>query len=568
MTKGPIIDTLILHHLAEPDLQRHHDLGFACHDLLVVDAWKEEFRETEDEVFGRAQSRKDVIEAANREELRIDALKAALAARRALRGAIPINKEALKALKKTFRESRTAWKSAKKRLCRSRAALLAIDDMEDSLLEYNGRDAQATANLANSLFPRTNGAMARVREVEHQLLPLAITMFEKGMPVDEGARVILAKELTETMASSLETLSRLSEIKWGDGGNEKNPKSPGDRKWLLYDFLSLPVRVRTEKKGEPATGSDAMLPHLSDPTVKALFDYDSAHKLFSTFVEKLEVDSNGRVHYSWMVGAQVTGRWSSSPSAQNIHPKVRKIFVAPQGYVLVGADFAQLEARIIAALSQCGAMINAFKRCEDIHSVNAAAIFGEAFSNETNKERRKALRDLGKMVVHASDYGAGAPTITNNILTDPEVDPIIRGLVTEVRVREILREFERKFPEVPKWRLAQERQARNDGWLSTEPLGRTRVFPRPKDIESTVCFNWPIQSAASDIMNLSLLKIVERIQPDEEILGNFHDATMVLTREGRAETVKTILEESMRGEFFGVPLAAEAKIAKSWSEVF
>lgn len=549
---APLVDTMILHHLAEPDHEHH--LGWVASDLLLVEPWKVEFEEVEAEVYGYAGKRKALVEAEARKKEYVDALRWLLSTRAALRAAP--SKEA----RKVWKSARTVKNHARKRYAQSANAERELARTQESLLTYNGKDAQSTARIYGPLLLRSE-VNAAVRDVEMALLPIAIKMTQAGIAVDPEAREQVRIELLAREQAALASLREAC-------GAEFDPLKPSDRRKLLYEIEKIPAQKFTAKTGQASTARDAILEYLDRPLIGALSEFDQAHKLRATFVENLMVEEDGRVHPTWTVGAQVTGRWTSKPNHQNVHGSLRKMYVAPNGRALAGCDMAQLEYRLVAALADCQPLLAIFNSGADVHSTVAAEIFGDLFTNEKDPKLKKAIRNLGKKVIHASDYGAGPDAIVLGIRRDPNTTLEVKRLASRERVAAILRAFEARYPEIPKFRQDRQERVRRDGYLRAEPLGRIRSFFDPESVPYTISSNWEIQTGATDCLNVAILKIAKALPKSAAIILNVHDFVGVECDAKDAEDVKGILVEGMRGKFLDrVMLEVEAKIGERWSDV-
>lgn len=556
---NPIIDTLILHHLSEVDVK--HDLGFVAHDLLVVDPWKEQFKDTEDAVFNPRRKAFNEV-GIRRKHLEVSERELEEAKSRLTGAESADDKQAIKAAKKSVRSAETKVRQSKKKCEESDTAIKELEGLEEDLLVYNRNDAQATAAIFPKLITKTNH-VAKLRNVEHALLPVAIDMQVTGLPIGFKEREELHDRLLAQEEKYLEVIKPSVPSGW-------NPHSNSDRRYLLYNVCKIPATLLTKKSKTESTSIEAIIDYLDNELVHALFKYDEAHKLRNTFVDNLDIDKDGRIHPSWTVGAQSTGRWTSGdPNVQNWNQDVRSQIVAPEGRLFVSADSSQIEYRILAALSNCGALKEVFNKGLDAHSVVAEKIFGEQFTKESDPNVKKALRALGKKVVHASDYGAGAKTIVKGIRKDPKAEPFIRKTVKEEQIQFILNQFEQSYPEIVRWRRNQVRFVRENGYLKAEPLGRTRYFDRPNEVPVTICYNWPIQSAASDILNMSIINVVRGLREftEAKLLVNGHDSLLVECNENEANSVLAMMIRGMERQFFGVYLKAEGKIGKQWSNV-
>jgi DNA polymerase I-like protein with 3'-5' exonuclease and polymerase domains len=271
---------------------------------------------------------------------------------------------------------------------------------------------------------------------------------------------------------------------------------------------------------------------------------------------------------------------------------LRAAFVAPPGRAFVGADYDQLELRGSAALAgdpelikRCMAAVESRKLEPDYdpHSFVAGFSFAAAYTGlaladpahhadpkcrcETCK--RKALRNLVKRVIYGLNYGAGEQTVLEAIYSTGDYvgPPITIEMVAHVK-----RTYFKLFPEVPKWRDAIYRDARQSGELRSPLHGRRRIFPLD-DVPLTEVYNFPIQSLAADIMNEQSLLFVSRlpaVDPTAFVFAQVHDALYIECAEDCGDAVSRLLEDTLTVEHVlrdGAPamrFTVHAKVSKDW----
>jgi DNA polymerase-1 len=250
---------------------------------------------------------------------------------------------------------------------------------------------------------------------------------------------------------------------------------------------------------------------------------------------------------------------------------------APEGYTLVGADFAQLEARLIGAMSQCSYMLDVFQRGEDIHGAFAAVGFPAlwpplAAAYKAHKKpdakcacsdcaTRDKLRDIVKRLEYGGFYGGAAQTLWESVVKEfPDT--------TMGQVQSFLRQFNARLPEVIAWRTAVLNEAIKIGEIRSPILGRRQVFPLGR-VEPTVAYNYKAQSGAADLWALGALDFCSRWDQegvDARIINNSHDSVLVMCREELALQIEQDVCACWNREWQGVPFEMECKIAKRWSE--
>lgn len=432
----------------------------------------------------------------------------------------------------------------------------------------------------------------RAYDVDMAVAPIAIDMELTGIPVN----VDTLKRIEREKRPEWERL--LAEMREYVGGTVPdhvvadagpfNPQSPKQLQWALYS-ADGPCKLTAPKmtdSGAPSADKDALAKLADHEFVQTLLKWRVINHAFSNYVygKKLIVREDGRVHPSWNTTGARTGRWSSSPNFQNWPAWLRAAVEAPPGYVIVGADYSQLELRIMAAL--CGDP-ELIRRCRDAdegrklepewdpHSFVASHFFKESFldldlNDPDEKKRRKALREVVKSCIYGLNYGAGARTVLEAIYKKGyEGMPLNLQIVQQAI--EVIFEL---FPGIPSWREETLRRTLKKEEVRSALLGRWRQFPWG-EVEAPTAWNYPIQSTAADIINLRLLVLADRLRafPTARIMAQVHDALYVLCREEDADKVAHIVTDSMSVELQLVPGApvmpfgASAKYDKTWDLV-
>jgi DNA polymerase-1 len=207
---------------------------------------------------------------------------------------------------------------------------------------------------------------------------------------------MLAKQSAELAKKMLE----LEEQAHALAGGPFNLGSPKQLQQILFEKLELPV-IRKTPKGQPSTAEDVLV-ELADEydLPRVIIDYRSVSKLKSTYTDKLPLqiaESTGRVHTSYHQAVAATGRLSSTdPNLQNIPirtpegRRIRQAFIAPENYLLLAADYSQIELRIMAHLSADKGLLKAFAADQDVHQATAAEVFEVALDDVTADQRRSA----------------------------------------------------------------------------------------------------------------------------------------------------------------------------------
>ena len=421
-----------------------------------------------------------------------------------------------------------------------------------------------TAGLLFSLRERMerelndNGMRFLYDEVEMPLSDVLFHMESEGFALDRAALSQLHESFSKRQAELTERIYELA----GERFNILSTKQLGT---VLFEKLGLPPQKKI--KSGYSTDSDT-LEALKDrhPIVPLIMDYRFVAKVDATFVEGLlkSIGPDGRVHTSFKQCVTATGRISSAePNLQNIPVRtaegreIRKAFVASPGNVLVGADYSQIELRLLAHISGDENLIDAFNSGADIHRRTAAEVFHTPFE-EVTKEQRSAAKAVNFGIVYGiSDFG-----LAQNL-----------GIPVKTAGGYIKRYFER-YPGVQAYLKECVTQAKENGYAQTI-YGRRRPMPELKSSNyntrsfgERVAMNMPIQGSAADIIKIAMVR-VDRALREAGLQGRLvlqiHDELIVDAPEAEASTIQTLMESCMEQVAdLKVKLIAEAATGRSW----
>jgi DNA polymerase-1 len=422
---------------------------------------------------------------------------------------------------------------------------------------YSIADAEAVIRLKEKMLPelRSKNQEKLFYEVELPLINVLIEMELNGILLDKEILREQAKELETLATQLLQDIFRLA-------GQDFNPNSPKQVAYVLFEKLKLPV-LRKTKTG-PSTDAYVLQELASlHPLPEKLLAYRELEKLLSTYVKKLPeyIDPRtGRVHTTFQQHITVTGRLSSTePNLQNIPVRtelggqIRKAFVAPPGRVLIGADYSQIELRVLAHLSEDPGLIGSFERDEDVHARTAATIFNIPIESVGPRERR-----IAKMINFGLSYGmTGYGLAQRTGLSRSEAEKFIKNY------------FE-NYPGVRAYMERVVREAEEKRYLETL-LGRRRYFVELSSQTKREAINFPVQGTAADIMKLAMLRVYERIQSGEiraDMLLQIHDELIFEADAEAAERAAQLIKQTMEGAFsLRVPLKVETHIGTNWGEI-
>jgi DNA polymerase-1 len=402
---------------------------------------------------------------------------------------------------------------------------------------------------------------ALYRDLEHPLIEVLVAMERAGVALD--AAVLRAQS-----ASAAERIASLEERLQGLAGEPVNLQSGPQLARVLFEVLGLKPTKKTKTGwSTDAEVLDSLAAEHEFP--RLLLEYRLLTKLRSTYLEALpeQVDrADGRVHTTFEQTGAATGRLSSSdPNLQNIPMRtpegrqIRRAFVAPPGRVLVGADYSQIELRVMAHLSGDPGLTEAFAAGEDVHAATARRIF------RVTGEPDPALRARAKIVNFGVMYGMGARSLAQQMgIPLDEAQDFIRGYFDAyARVREYLDDT-----------LA---EARRTGWVQTL-LGRRRWLPALRSANGLersnaerAAINTPIQGSAADLVKLAMIRSHRALMArgsSARLLLQVHDELLFECDAAEVAEVATRVRAEMEGCFtLRVPLTVSVGSGATWLDV-
>lgn len=432
--------------------------------------------------------------------------------------------------------------------------------------EYAVEDADITLQLKEHFEKELGEANTQklFDEIEIPLLRVLADMELEGINLDEK----FLNSLSEKLDNDIKALEADIFKEAGEEFNIASPKQLGD---ILFDKLKLVEKPKKTKTGQYATGEEILSVLAKDhKIIQHILDYRGLAKLKSTYVDALPTQvepTTGRVHTDYMQTVAATGRLSSNnPNLQNIPIRtergrqVRKAFVPrDENYVLMAADYSQIELRIIAALSQEDNMINAFKKGEDIHASTASKVFGVPLEEVTREQRSNA-----KTVNFGIIYGVSAFGLSNQ--TD----------LSRSEAKDLIDTYYATYPKLRNYISDQIEIARENGYVQTV-LGRRRYL---KDINSRNAVvrgaaernavNAPIQGSAADIIKVAMINIHKKLQEGQfksKMLLQVHDELVFDVYQSELEDIKKMVKSEMESAYdLAVPLVVDLGVGKDWLE--
>ena len=394
-------------------------------------------------------------------------------------------------------------------------------------------------------------------DVELPLCRVLADMERSGFLVDGGALARFGRELSDT-------IDRLEQRIYAAAGQQFNINSPKQLGKVLFEDLGLPHGKKT--KTGWSTNADVLEKLKDHPLVADVLTYRQYAKLKSTYADGLlkVIDPDGRIRTSFQMTVTATGRLSSTePNLQNIPTrtelgsKMREMFVAAPGHVLVDADYSQIELRLLAHISGDTAMQQAFLSGEDFHTVTAARVFHVPQDQVTHQMRSRA-----KAVNFGIVYGISAFSLSQDI-----------G-VTVQEAKEYMDRYFATYTGVKQYMTDVVDKAREQGYVETL-WHRRRALPELKSSNfnmrsfgERVALNMPIQGTAADIIKLAMVRVHSRLAREglaARLIMQVHDELIVECPEEEAPRVEALLQQEMQGVAeLSVPLLAEAHTGRNW----
>ena len=433
--------------------------------------------------------------------------------------------------------------------------------------EYAAQDADFALRLEAHL--RAQMDAKQLEMYEKMELPVAQVLFEmerNGVQID---RAELARQSAELGAE----LMKLEQEAYAAAGQPFNLNSPKQLQEILFDKMGIPTKgLKKTAKGGIST-NEAVLEQLAPdyPLPKIILQNRSLAKLKSTYTDKLpEMISpkDGRVHTTYAQAVAITGRLASNnPNLQNIPirtaegRRVRRAFTAPQGSVIVSADYSQIELRIMAHLSGDKTLITAFQNGEDVHRRTAAEVFGIAPENVSSEQRRYA-----KTINFGLIYGMGQYGLAKSLGID------------NISAKNFIDRYFARYPGVAEYMQRTKEQAAAQGFVETL-FGRRLYLPdiRNKNANARAgaeraAINAPMQGTASDLIKRAMIDVSHWLSDDllqSKLIMQVHDELVLEVPEAELDLVKEKLPQIMAkvdGGMLNVPLVAEVGVGMNWEE--
>jgi DNA polymerase I len=436
----------------------------------------------------------------------------------------------------------------------------------ETIKEYAAEDADITLQLRKVFEPKLpeTGTLELFDHIEIPLVPVLASMEATGVRLDSSALQDFSSELSKDILELENSIYDLAGIKF----NISSPKQLGE---ILFDKLNIVENPKQTKTKQYSTGEEILvrLVH-KHPIISKILEFRSLTKLKTTYVDVLPTLVNprdGRIHTSYNQAVAATGRLSSNnPNLQNIPIRtekgreIRKAFVPRnENYLLLSADYSQIELRIIAHISKDQAMIGDFRSGYDIHTATAAKVYGIPMEGVTREMRRNA-----KTVNFGIIYGISAFGLSERLN------------IPRKEAAEIISQYFIKYPGIKKYMDETISSARETGYVETMMKRRRYI----RDINSANAnlrgfaernaINAPIQGSAADMIKIAMIRIFSELEKQNlksKMILQVHDELVFDVHKNETDTIKEIVLAGMQNAIpLDVPVEVEMNTGINWLE--
>jgi len=429
--------------------------------------------------------------------------------------------------------------------------------------DYSGEDSDVTLQLGEifSQKLKKENLQKILIELEQPLSEILLKMEVWGVLIDKRFLEKLQKEFSTRLQDSEKEIYKLA-------GEEFNIQSPKQLGVILFDKLDLPV-VKKTKTGNSTDVEVLTVLSAQHDLPREILNYRSLAKLKSTYIDALltQMDvKTGRVHTHYNQSVAETGRLSSTnPNLQNIPirtedgAKIRQAFIAEPGFILVSADYSQIELRVVAHLSGDAVLLKAFAQGDDVHRITAAGIFGVE-----EKKVTPEMRASGKTLNFAVIYGQTPFGLSNQL-----------G-VSQKEAKQYIENYFEKYKGVRKFRDQVLEEARQKGEVRTL-MGRRRFVPDihsknfgARSFAERIAFNSVVQGTAADIIKKAMIAIDGEMVGEglkSRMLLQVHDELVFEVKTSEMTKMRKLIKKNMEGVVkFKVPLTVEIGEGQNWAE--
>jgi DNA polymerase-1 len=398
---------------------------------------------------------------------------------------------------------------------------------------------------------------------ELPLVPILRKMERDGILINREYLRGFSKEMSKTKQEIEKKMIKTA-------GTEFNPGSPTQLAEVLFGKLGLETKgVKRGKTGFSTAAQELEKLRGSHPIIEMIEDYREVSKLLSTYVDVLPdlADKEGRIHTSYDQAVAATGRLSSSdPNMQNIPirtelgRKIRRAFIASEGFVLLSCDYSQIELRLVAALAKDKAMLAAFEKGEDVHTATASSIWDIPLKDVTKDQRR-----IAKAINFGLIFGQGPQGLAQS------------AGISFKEAKEFIDRYFQVYKGIKNYMVETKLSAHKLGYVETF-FGRKRYLP---EIHSSMpmvraqaermAINMPVQGSEADLIKLAMIEIAKKLEdvsPSSRMLLQVHDELLFEVLLKDVEKVSAFAEDIMENvEKVGVRIVVESKVGKNWEEM-
>lgn len=449
---------------------------------------------------------------------------------------------------------------------KGKSQLSMRDADPEKLKDYACEDADITLQLRIALEPllTETGTRALFDEIEMPLVKVLAAMEAEGVKIDSGNLNQFSEQLEKEIAEVEKEIYRLA----GEEFNIASPKQLGE---IIFDKMQLSDNPKQTKTKQHSTSEDVLQKLINKhPIIQQILDYRSLTKLKSTYVDTLPLLVNprtGRIHTSYNQAVASTGRLSSNnPNLQNIPIRtergreIRKAFVPRNDkFVLLSADYSQIELRLIAHISGDEAMQEAFRHGIDIHTATAGRIYNTDISEVTKEMRRNA-----KTVNFGIIYGISAFGLSERLN------------IPRREAADIISQYFERFAGIMRYMDEIIAFAREHGYVET--IKKRRRYLRDINSGNAIvrgfaernAINAPIQGSSADMIKIAMIDIqqeFERLKLKSRMIMQVHDELVFDVHQDEVETVKPVIERLMKSAIkLNVPVEVEMSTGSNWLE--
>jgi DNA polymerase-1 len=448
---------------------------------------------------------------------------------------------------------------------KGKAEVLMNQAAIEKVAPYACQDADYALGISHVLWPQIEAEKlaSLYRDIERPLVEILAEMEMAGIKVD-------ARALAELSAELEGELSRLEKAIYESSGTEFNINSPQQLGQILFHKLLLPASKKTKATRGFSTSME-VLEELAPlhPLVRHVLDYRQLSKFKSTYADALGelIDpASGRIHTCFNQTVAATGRLSSSePNLQNIPARgewgrrFRRAFVPEPGCLFLGADYSQIELRVLAHMSEDPGLIETFVNDRDVHAETAKRVFGPGSGLSQDEQRRRA-----KIINFSIIYGASAFSLAKELQTSTS------------EAQEFIDRYYARFPKVKEFLDRLVEDAKSCGGARTL-FGRKRQVPElaqsdrgAQQAGRRIALNMPLQGTAADLIKKAMIDVWREFRRRElraRMILQVHDELVFEVPEGERETVGGIVREKMeRVAEFKVPLKVSLGWGANWAE--